>query len=88
MVTYKNTDSETRTWPGLTDPATGSTLSLEPGGTVEYDSPLPHPDGEGEFEDTYLKIVAPSSSKGGKISPAAPPPPAEPVSTTPAGEEG
>ncbi len=65
MASYTNTDDQQRIWIGLQN-ADGTTVSLEPGGSVELDLP-------DDFDDPYLKPAQgnPASAKTG--SPPAPP---------------
>lgn len=62
MTTFTNTDTSTRVWPSLEDPATHRTLQLAPGESVDLDIPVTP-------EIPYLTPV--KSTKAPKAAPVA-----------------
>jgi hypothetical protein len=64
MAKFVNKSFETRMWLGLKDPATGTTLQLRPGESVDLEL-------DADFHDRYLVPMAnPKSKKTVKDEPA------------------
>ncbi len=51
MAKFVNQSPDTRIWVGIKDPATGTTLELEPGASVDLDM-------DKDFHDPYLVPMA------------------------------